>query len=92
MKTIALAHEITDERVDYLDSLPIDTIEEFCDKNGYKIDETYYESTQLEDDIIHGSITPSCIIFHGLYEEYNRLESICMNKGIDLISVFEILV
>ena len=88
MKTIALAHEITDERVDYLDSLPIDTIEKFCDKNGYKIDET----TQLEDDIIHGSITPSCIIFHGLYEEHNRLESICMNKGIDLISVFEILV
>ncbi|CAA3837847.1 Uncharacterised protein [Staphylococcus aureus] len=41
MNTVALAHEIEDERFEYLESTPLDTVKECCKQEGRQISNTY---------------------------------------------------
>ena len=51
MNVIVLAHNITDERSEVLESMPIDDIKSFCKSNGCKITKYYDDDSQLINDI-----------------------------------------
>ena len=51
MNVIALTHNITDERSEFLENTPIDDIKTFCKSNGYKITKAYDNDNQLINDI-----------------------------------------
>ncbi len=92
MNTIAFAHEITDERYEVLESLPIDDVKSFCKANGYKITKVYDDDSQLINDIELKRIRPKRIVFWGTYEDYPELDRLCNKLGINLITIFPMLV
>lgn len=92
MNTIAFAHEITDERYEVLESLPLDDVKIFCKANGYKITKVYYDDSQLINDIELKRIRPRRIVFWGTYEDYPELDRLCNKLGINLITIFPMLV
>lgn len=92
MNTIALAHEITDERCEVLKSLPIDDVKSFCKEKGYKITKVYDDDSQLINDIKLKNIRPKRIVFWGTYEDYPELDRLCNKLGINLITIFPMLV
>lgn len=92
MNTIALTHNITDERLEGLEVLPIDDVKSFCKANGYKITKVYYDDSQLINDIELKRIRPRRIVFWGTYEDYPELDRLCNKLGINLITIFPMLV
>nr|AOQ25930.1 hypothetical protein [Mammaliicoccus sciuri] len=92
MNVIALVHEIKDERPDFLESMPIDDVKSFCKANGYKITKVYDDDGQLINDIKLKKIRPKRIVFWGTYEDYPELDRLCNKLGINLITIFPMLV
>ncbi|MBZ8162535.1 recombinase family protein [Mammaliicoccus sciuri] len=92
MNTIAFAHEITDERYEVLESLPIDDVKSFCKEKDYKITKVYDDDSQLINDIKLKKIRPKRIVFWGTYEDYPELDRLCNKLGINLITIFPMLV
>lgn len=92
MNTIAFAHEITDERYKVLESLPIDDVKSFCKEKDYKITKVYDDDSQLINDIKLKKIRPKRIVFWGTYEDYPELDRLCNKLGINLITIFPLLV
>lgn len=62
MNTIVLAHEIEDERFEYLESTPLDTVKECCKQEGHQITNTYSDERKLVNDILDNVITPTTIV------------------------------
>ncbi|PKI12180.1 hypothetical protein CW743_09015 [Staphylococcus shinii] len=91
MNVIALAHNITDEREDYLDK-PIDAVRAYCKEHGYKITKDYNDDNQLINDIKLKHVKPKRIVFWGIYEDYPKLVRLCSTQGIELITTFPMLV
>ncbi|WP_210123373.1 MULTISPECIES: hypothetical protein [unclassified Staphylococcus] len=91
MNVVALAHNITDEREDYLDK-PIDAVRAYCKEHGYKITKDYNDDNQLINDIKLKHVKPKRIVFWGIYEDYPKLVRLCSTRGIELITTFPKLV
>lgn len=91
MNVITLAHNITDERAEFLESMPIDDIKTFCKSNGYKITKAYDDDSQLINDIKLKNIKPKRIVFWGIYEDYPELVRFCSKRKIEFITIFPIL-
>lgn len=89
MNTIVLAHEIEDERFEYLESTPLDTVKECCKQEGHQITNTYSDERKLVNDILDNVITPTIIVAYGEYEDYIHLEKICSRKNIDFLTTFD---
>ena len=92
MNVIALAHNITDERSEFLENTPIDDIKTFCKSNGYKITKAYDNDNQLINDIKLKNIKPKRIVFWGTYEDYPELDRLCSKLNIEFITIFPMLV
>ncbi|WP_435373758.1 recombinase family protein [Staphylococcus nepalensis] len=88
MNVIALAHNITDEREDYLDE-PIDTLRTYCKKHGYKIAKVYDEESTLVDDIKDNHIKTESIVFWGLHHDYPELKNFAQNEISNLLQYFQ---
>ncbi|AWI43322.1 hypothetical protein ACQ3HR_09820 [Staphylococcus cohnii] len=91
MNVIVLAHNITDEREAYLDE-PIDTVRAYCKEHSYKITKDYNDDNQLINDIKLKHVKPKRIVFWGIYEDYPKLVKLCSTRGIELITIFPMLV
>lgn len=91
MNVIALAHNITDEREDYLDK-PIDDVRTYCKKYDYKITKIYEEEGTLVDDINDNLIKAESIVFWGVHHDYPKLKKLCSKQDIDFITIFPMLV
>lgn len=91
MNVVALAHNITDEREDYLDK-PIDAVRAYCKEHGYKITKNYNDDNQLINDIKLKHVKPKRIVFWGIYEDYPKLVRLCSKRKIEFITIFPMLV
>ncbi len=92
MNVIVLAHNITDERSEVLESMPIDDVKSFCKSNGCKITKYYDDDSQLINDIKLKNIKPKRIVFWGIYEDYSELDRLCSKRKIEFITIFPMLV
>lgn len=92
MNVVALTHNITDERSEFLEKMPIDDIKTFCKSNGCKITKAYDNDNQLINDIKLKNIKPKRIVFWGTYEDYPELDRLCSKLNIEFITIFPMLV
>lgn len=87
MINITLAHIIEDERLLYLEKTPEEMVQNYCDKKGYLISDSYVDDMLLINDIKQGRVSPTCIIFFGTYEDYPELDNLCSKFNIDFESI-----
>lgn len=80
MNTVALANEIEDERFEYLESTPLDTVKECCKQEGRQISNTYTEEYKLINDILEKVIKPTSIVAYGEYEDYIHLKKFAQRR------------
>ncbi|MFT2204526.1 recombinase family protein [Staphylococcus chromogenes] len=90
MNVTVLAHNITDERQEFIDQ-PIETVVSYCKNKNYVITKIYDEDNRLINDIKYQKIKPECIVFWGICEDYPKLYQLCNKLNITLMSVFSIL-
>ncbi|MFB2286136.1 recombinase family protein [Staphylococcus aureus] len=91
MNVVALAHNITDEREEYLDK-PIEAVRAYCKKHGYKITKIYDEESNLVDDINDNLFKAESIVFWGVHHDYPKLKKLCSKRKIEFITIFPMLV